>query len=667
VHIGMINIFDSNSRQAATVASSSLQRQKMVWSRLNSVPTSPPVQIPPRTKLYSLEPRGTDGGIVEGLTSYVMRLANEHSVTVGSLVSKVLAEAPNLQGRLLCPGNIAEGGDRHAFGSGSYSINGMTERSAGWVDSLIATTGRQDLRLLTLLPLASVIDERLFCKRRRWCSLCLHQWRQDTERVYEPLLWGITVASHCPIHCVELSSICHHCGSSMAPLATFSVPGRCFVCGVWLGKAAAEMGEQRGGSDSVRAAEQVASILAILPKIDPTVVLGSLRRNLNAYLEEVASGDIPAMARYLQCESISLRSWLSGASGFQFKILVRMATSLDVTAASFLAATLPSSENIERARKAVALLGPAIIQLSPQTNNIRKALLDALEEEIAPSPMEVARRLGLATEQRLGQVDPSLYRQVVKRYRKLSYARKDSREQKLVKEALERAIESDVPTGLEQIARDFGYTCSSSIRSWFPGLCAALRNKINKNAQALFAKMRLYLENTLSQDPPTSLRESCRHIGCDRQQALAHAADLCSRIVARHNDYLEERKASLRRGAEAAFAESPPPTLNKLCSRLSVDVEFMRKHFPSTMRQLVEQRRLYMKNEISRGKELLIINFPKIATDLQSQGIYPSLPRILERLPKGSRVDREFTGQLVIETHKKLGIPPSTVGRPRRY
>jgi hypothetical protein len=642
-------------RHSVTATGSSLSKQEVIGSMSDSS-SPPPLQIPPRTPLYAQEELGANTGLVEGITSYVMRLANEHSVSVGDLVAEVLAKLPTPHGRLLCPSNGTRKRDGYVFGDGSYSINGVTDRAAAWVDVLEATTGRPDLRLLTLLPLSAVIDDQIFCGKRRWCSLCIEQWREDKKPIYEPLLWGITAASHCPIHGGELSSICNHCQRTMAPLATLSVPGYCSHCRRWLGKSGIEARETGEQSEPVRAAEQVAAVIEMLPKIDSSVVHISLHQNLNAYLEQVASGDIPALARYMQCQSISLRSWLDGSSVLRLGSLVRIATSLDVPASSLLAATLPSSVDIERAKKAVASTRRPVIPLSSQTNQIRQALLDALEEEVPPSLTDVARRLGIPIAWGLNQIEPVLCIQVVERYKKQSGRRRAPSKRVLVMEALEQALQSSAPKRVEQLARDLGYAGTTAFYIWFPDLCAALHEKIKANAQSLLAKVRQDLEHALKQFPPTSFREVCRSIGVDRQLARTQAPDLSARIVERHRDYMEERKAKLKEEAGAALQEFPPPGLENLCSRLDVAALFMRKHFPATMRQIVEQRRSYLKNETLRRREVFITDVQGIATDILKQGIYPSYSKILERLPEGSATDWSFRSKIVLETQRMLGV-----------
>ena len=53
-------------------------------------PVAQPPPLPPRSRLYRLEPIGIGTPWVEGLTSYVMRLAVAHAVSVGDLLGREL-------------------------------------------------------------------------------------------------------------------------------------------------------------------------------------------------------------------------------------------------------------------------------------------------------------------------------------------------------------------------------------------------------------------------------------------------------------------------------------------------------------------------------------------------------------------------------------------------
>ena len=106
--------------------------------------------LPHRSRLYSLAPMGIGTSQVESLTSYVMRLAEAHAVSPGTLIRQEIF--PNLP---LTP-------KRPTFG-GVHSLNGMGSCFEQWVSLLEQLTARRDLRQLTLLHLEQ-------CACLRWSS-----------------------------------------------------------------------------------------------------------------------------------------------------------------------------------------------------------------------------------------------------------------------------------------------------------------------------------------------------------------------------------------------------------------------------------------------------------------------------------------------------------------
>jgi hypothetical protein len=439
------------------------------------------------------------------------------------------------------------------------------------------------------------------------------------------------------------------------PLAAFSTPGYCSLCGSWLGKSGIDIPESGGKDDLTSASKQIASIIEILPKIDPATVAMSLRRNINAYCEQVASGDFLTLARYMRCEHKTLRSWLEGSAVLRLGKLVQVAMSLDVPASSFLTATPPSSADVERARQAVALDRRPFISLPHQIIEIRQALLAAVDDEVAPALSEVARRLGFKGTYKLYYADRALCRQIVQRHLEVAPGRrKITVSPALIKETLTRALESSAPKALEQIARDLGYAGSGSLRSKFPDLCAAISKKVVDNTQLHYAKVSHALEDALKKNPAPTLAAVARSLGCASNTLQTHESELSSQLLALHRTQLEERKKALVKEAEAALTEVPPPSVRQLCIRLGVNAMTMLGYCPSAMKQLAEQHRLYIANETTRRQEALVSSVLGIATDLAGRNIYPSLPRIVERLPDGHVSDWRFTRRVVLETQRML-------------
>jgi len=109
---------------------------------------------------------GVGTELVESLTSYVARLADAHSVSVGDLVGRVLADLTHTKDAIITQTAKAVRVGGHGFRACNYTPNGVTETAVKWVDALDAATNRNDLQYLTLLPLRYIVPSRLFRRRR---------------------------------------------------------------------------------------------------------------------------------------------------------------------------------------------------------------------------------------------------------------------------------------------------------------------------------------------------------------------------------------------------------------------------------------------------------------------------------------------------------------------
>lgn len=189
---------------------------------------------------FPLEPIGLGSALAESLISYVMRLADAHSVNVGDLICRTLLDIPNPRGKIIAS-KIKGVTGSDIDNSCGYAINGVTDRAGRWVDAVEIATCRRDLKGLTLLPFRFVLPRHMFSQHRRWCSLCLEQWRTRGQIVYEPLIWGVEVASYCQEHRRPLVDVCHHCSRSLVAIGFYSRPGFCERCGGWLGTSSSHL------------------------------------------------------------------------------------------------------------------------------------------------------------------------------------------------------------------------------------------------------------------------------------------------------------------------------------------------------------------------------------------------------------------------------------------
>ena len=94
-----------------------------------------PPALPPRSRLYGLDPVGIGTPFVESLSGYVARLADAHAVSVGDMVGRELvafASKPLISfGRFMKQNRATS----HGFHAQAQAINGLGESSRTWTEA----------------------------------------------------------------------------------------------------------------------------------------------------------------------------------------------------------------------------------------------------------------------------------------------------------------------------------------------------------------------------------------------------------------------------------------------------------------------------------------------------------------------------------------------------
>ena len=187
--------------------------------------------VPPRSKLYGLEPRevGTLWG--ESLTSYLNRLGWRHGISPQRLVAQEVVPHVSNKDYFASSGRLAGFSRLRAV-----YLNGVSETSMEWSNQLERLTVRSDLRYLTLLWwIGSLPSQGLVRPHLAWCPLCYEEWKEKREPIYQPLVWTLRVVSMCMKHHYWLVDSCPICKKHQSAIVRETLPGHCTQCNEWLG------------------------------------------------------------------------------------------------------------------------------------------------------------------------------------------------------------------------------------------------------------------------------------------------------------------------------------------------------------------------------------------------------------------------------------------------
>jgi len=160
-------------------------------------------------KLYDLSPIGLGTEQVESFSSYVIRLAAAHGVSLSLLFKTIHYEEMNAKQSCIPDASTS------AMPWITVGMVRPTQNTKDIVRLISHYTGRTDLRCLTLLALEKMKNRSvdLFSNTVRWCPCC---FQGDIDRGSPPyfrLLWSFREVNYCHHHNVLLEEKCPKCRS----------------------------------------------------------------------------------------------------------------------------------------------------------------------------------------------------------------------------------------------------------------------------------------------------------------------------------------------------------------------------------------------------------------------------------------------------------------------
>lgn len=284
-----------------------------------------------RSKLYNIEPLGLETGMVESLSSYIVRLAYKHNINVGELVNKLII--PELNKDYLIKSAIY-GGD--SFFEGAKTINGCMDNSINTVRVLELFTTRNDLSNLTLYRFKRFFSLRnLFNDYLSWCSKCINEWSIENLEIYYPLVWHLKNVEISDKHNCFLLDFCLNCHKKMKFLRRKNIPGYCSNCFIFLGDSNLETEKKEEITDWHRFLSlNICNILKLDFNLIHTEFV--IIKQLNFINEKFFGGSVSEMSKFCCIPNSTLWYWIKGINKSTLEGILLICFKLNIEIIDFL-------------------------------------------------------------------------------------------------------------------------------------------------------------------------------------------------------------------------------------------------------------------------------------------------------------------------------------------
>ncbi len=374
------------------------------------------------TALYSLKPIRLNSGLVESQTSYLSRLAENHSISVGMLLGKVVA--PFLEKEYLNKGS--------RFYDHAIELNAFGNQAAAFAKALSILTGIDSIPKLTLISLKDTLSPwNVLAETKRWCPLCLEEWKRSNSIVYEPLLWSFKSVNICANHNVFLNPICPNCAKTVPYLTRTSRIGFCSNCRCWLGSNEYKAVLNLDPAQLLWEQYKIKSIgnLIINKELIGEHSFYNICLLLKALIQR--SGGVSAFSRKLSIPKSTISSWINGGHKPSLDVLLKICFAFEIDIAElfkadqytdFLYAKCVINRSIDKSNidnKAARKIDWALIE-----QKLNAIIED--QELGAPSVREVARLVG-CNERLLYNHFPERCSQIADNYKQLIQSIKSRR------------------------------------------------------------------------------------------------------------------------------------------------------------------------------------------------------------------------------------------------
>lgn len=506
---------------------------------------------PACSRLYGIDPINVDTPQVESLTSYIVRLASAHCVTVGALITLEIAPLINKSYILDHTSTTISS----PFILNSRMVNGLGVTAAKWANALQALTLQERFHFMTVLPLKEWISKNTLLRTfRAWCPDCYEEWHQAKEVIYDPLLWSLNVVTACLKHKRFLLCQCVHCNRQLTFLTRLIRHGFCPYCKQWLGVTTGTSSkEEILNTDQLRwqtwVFDQLGTILGTASQLSCLPERRVVSELVSACVQKTTRGNLKAfIQRFRSFNSRTIDTWRLGRSLPELGSLLNLCYQTEVSMKDILLGKIGIED---------LLLGTNSFEKSDSYNTTtaklertRVALLSIINETPPPSLSAVANRFGWYVDT-FKRYFPDFF-SIIKERHSTYEAERFDREK--IKSFLMTAICDTPPPSLHSIAKRLG--CSPGfLRLHFPTDTSIIVER-HMEFRKVFVdvdSVRDQFQALLTEYPPLSITQCADRLGYKYMQLYTYFPDICRTAGARYFEYQKENARQRRESRQEAI------------------------------------------------------------------------------------------------------------------
>jgi hypothetical protein len=420
--------------------------------------------------LYSLLPIGVGTPMVESFSSYIIRLAEAHCVTVGVLVAHEIS--PLLKKKYLTPERSRKVQSGSMLGV-IKSIESTAQTAVDWVHVLEKLTLRTNLLLLTMLPFKEIFSARnLLRDKRAWCPLCFEALKNKKEIIYEPLLWRLRAAKFCPTHNTVLEDFCCACKRDKQPILASSMrTGFCYYCKNWLGRSGSiKAWFEEKAQFQIQISKSISKVLAESKYLNSSLMKRNIIANIHACINYYSDGKTSKLAQLTNVSPRIINHWRNETNLFRLDLLAKICLKLNLPLRQFVMGNI-RKPNILIERNFKPLAKKTRKKKTINLIAMRKLLESAIHKKSnVLSLRQLAKNFGHDTGC-FKRHFPELCTQLKKRYRKY---KETERKELLAK--IKSALNEYPPPSVATLSRRLN-RCIPTLYNSFPKLCHDITKK----------------------------------------------------------------------------------------------------------------------------------------------------------------------------------------------